>query len=146
MNNTSKKMNNNAKLFVLKANGWEDIFVKNKCLDNKDTFDKAIAEILAVQPTYNTILLPPITKAERYKIHRFQRKNKMVAETIRTGNTGNTGENQNMLVTVPTSYLKEFLLKWIPEVPEKSPKNELEEKIDSLFNDFKLKVKDLLSK
>lgn len=140
-------MNTNAKLFVLKANGWEDIFVKNKCLDNKDTFDKAIAEILAVQPTYNTILLPPITKAERYKIHRFQRKNKMVAETIRTGNTGNTGnsgENHNMLVTVPTPYLKEFLLKWIPEVPEKSPKNDIEEKIDSLFNEFKLKIKDLI--
>ena len=134
---------NNGKLFILKAHGWQDIFIKNNALNNKDTFDKTIADILLGEPGCNTVLLPPITKAERYKIHRFQRKNRFVAETIYVNDDS---ELRNMLITIPTNYIKEFLsihAKQSIQVPV--PKNnELDEKLDAILNEFKNKIKELI--
>ena len=124
------------KLFIVKEHGWQDIFVKNNSLINKDTFDKTIAGILMDEPGCNSILLPPITKAERYKIHRFQRKNKLLAETIYVNDTS---ELRNMLISVPTTHLKEFL----SIHAEKSVK-EKDQKLDEILNDFRNKIKELI--
>jgi hypothetical protein len=132
------------KLFVVKEHGWQDIFVKNNSLINKDTFDKTIANILIGEPGCNSILLPPITKAERYKIHRFQRKNKLLAETIYVNDTS---ELRNMLITIPTNYIKEFLsihAKQSITVPVVPVNNELDQKLDAILNEFKNKIKELI--
>ena len=124
------------KLFIVKEHGWQDIFVKNNSLINKDTFDKTIAGILMDQPGCNSILLPPITKAERYKIHRFQRKNKLLAETIYVNDTS---ELRNMLISVPTTHLKEFLIIHAEKIVK-----EKDQKLDEILNDFRNKIKELI--
>jgi hypothetical protein len=129
------------KLFVVKDHGWQDIFVKNNALNNKDTFDKTIASILIGEPGCNSILLPPITKAERYKIHRFQRKNKLSAETIYVNDTS---ELRNMLISIPTTYLKEFLSIHAKQSVPVPLNNELDQKLDAILNEFKNKIKELI--
>ena len=138
---------NNGKLFILKAHGWQDIFIKNNSLNDKDSFDKTIAGILLGEPGCNTILLPPISKAERYKIHRFQRKNRLLAETVYVNDNS---ELRNMIVTIPTNYLQEFLnihAKQSIQIPVPDPVNneKLDEKLDAILNEFKNKIKELIN-
>ena len=133
---------NNGKLFILKAHGWQDIFIKNNALINKETFDKTIADILLGEPGCNTVLLPPITKAERYKIHRFQRKNKLVAETIYVNDDS---ELRNMLITIPINYIKEFLSIHAKQTVPIPINKELNDKLDSIINEFKNKIKELIN-
>jgi hypothetical protein len=138
---------NNGKLFILKAHGWQDIFIKNNSLNDKDSFDKTIADILLGEPGCNTILLPPISKAERYKIHRFQRKNKLLAETVYVNDNS---ELRNMIVTIPTNYLQEFLNIHAKQsiqipVPDTVNNEKLDEKLDAILNEFKNKIKELIN-
>jgi hypothetical protein len=161
------------KIFIIKVHGWEEMFVKKDALKNKDSFDKIIANILADHPNCNTVLLPPITKAERHKIHTYQRKNKMTNSTIYKNDNS---EIRSMLITVTPKYIKELLLKYpkniptiipiietisdnVPNIPTIIPietisdnipnipnnnSNNFNEQLESILNDFKNRIKELI--
>jgi len=157
---------NNGKIFIIKIHGWEEMFVKNGAMKDKDSFDKIIANILADHQECNTILLPPITKVERHKIHTYQRKNKMINTTIYKNDPS---ELRGMLITVTPKYIKELLLKYpkniptiipietisdnvpniptiipnIPNIPNTSSNN-FNEQLESILNDFKNRIKELI--
>jgi len=165
---------NNGKIFIIKIHGWEEMFVKNGAMKDKDSFDKIIANILADHQECNTILLPPITKVERHKIHTYQRKNKMINTTIYKNDPS---ELRGMLITVTPKYIKELLLKYpkniptiipiietisdnvpnIPNIPTIIPiietisdnipntnSNNFNEQLESILNDFKNRIKELI--
>ena len=153
------------KIFIIKVHGWEEMFVKKDALKNKDSFDKIIANILADHPNCNTVLLPPITKAERHKIHTYQRKNKMTNSTIYKNDDS---EIRSMLISVNPKYIKELLLKYpkniptietisdnipnvsntpnIPNTPNtpNTNSNNFNEQLESILNDFKNRITELI--
>ena len=153
------------KIFIIKVHGWEEMFVKKDALKNKDSFDKIIANILADHPNCNTVLLPPITKAERHKIHTYQRKNKMTNSTIYKNDDS---ELRSMLISVNPKYIKELLLKYpkniptietisdnipnvsntpnIPNTPNtpNTNSNNFNEQLESILNDFKNRITELI--
>lgn len=153
------------KIFIIKVHGWEEMFVKKDALKNKDSFDKIIANILADHPNCNTVLLPPITKAERHKIHTYQRKNKMTNSTIYKNDDS---ELRSMLISVNPKYIKELLLKYpkniptietisdnipnvsntpnIPNIPNtpNTNSNNFNEQLESILNDFKNRITELI--
>lgn len=159
------------KIFIIKVHGWEEMFVKKDALKNKDSFDKIIANILADHPNCNTVLLPPITKAERHKIHTYQRKNKMTNSTIYKNDDS---EIRSMLISVNPKYIKELLLKYpkniptietisdnipnvsntpnilnIPNIPNtpntpNTNSNNFNEQLESILNDFKNRITELI--
>jgi hypothetical protein len=136
---------NNGKIFIIKVHGWEEMFVKNGAMKDKDSFDKIISKIFSEHQECNTILLPPITKAERHKIHTYQRKNKMINTTIYKNDPS---ELRGMLITVTPKYIKELLTKFPNSNNNNSNNNNsnniFNEQLESILNDFKNKVKDLL--
>jgi len=67
----------------------------------------------------------------------------LVAETIYVNDDS---ELRNMLITIPTNYIKEFLsIHAKQSVPVPVPvNNELDQKLDAILNDFKNKIKELI--
>ena len=66
-----------------------------------------------------------------------------MAETIYVNDDS---ELRNMLITIPTNYLQEFLsihAKQSIQVPVPL-NNELDEKLEAILNEFKNKIKDLI--
>ena len=139
----------NGKIFIIKVHGWEEMFVKNNALKDKESFDKIIANILSDHPNCNTVLLPPITKAERHKIHTYQRKNKMINSTIYKNDDS---ELRNMLITVTPKYITELLVKFPKTASSNNDNtdntgnsnNNFNEKFESIINDFKNKINELI--
>ena len=150
------------KIFIIKVHGWEEMFVKKDALKNKDSFDKIVANILADHPNCNTVLLPPITKAERHKIHTYQRKNKMTNSTIYKNDDS---ELRSMLISVNPKYIKELLLKYPKNIPTietisdnvpnvsnapntpntpNTNSNNFNEQLESILNDFKNRITELI--